>query len=103
MSDLDKLQAELMSDPDYKEYYEQMKPAADISKAMIGARLQLGLTQEDLSKRTGIRQADISRLESCDSNPSLKTLQRIAEGLEMRLKIEFVPLNGSSAPTEDKS
>ena len=40
---------------------------------------------------TGINQADISKLENGNGNPSLRTLERIARGLDMRLKLEFVP------------
>ena len=43
------------------------------------------------SKRTGIAQADISKLENGNANPSLRTLQRLAAGMGMQVKIEFVP------------
>ena len=39
----------------------------------------------------GITQGDISRLENGNANPSLKTLQRLAEGMGMTLKLEFIP------------
>ena len=49
-----------------------------------------GLTQQQLSERTGIAQTDISKLERGNGNPSLRTLQRLAAGMGMRVKIEFV-------------
>ena len=48
------------------------------------------MTQEQLAEATGIHQADISRLEHGTANPSLRTLKRLAAGLGMTLKIEFV-------------
>ena len=36
-------------------------------------------------------QTDISKLERGNGNPSLRTLQRLAAGMGMRIKIEFVP------------
>ena len=60
---------------------------------MLDARTAAGLTQKDLATRTGIAQADISRLENGNANPSLRTLQRLAEGMGMKLKLEFVPVN----------
>ena len=57
---------------------------------MIDARKESGLTQKELSERTGIAQSDISKLERGNANPSLRTLQRLAEGMGMKLKIEFV-------------
>lgn len=50
------------------------------------------LTQKELAKRTGIDQADISKLENGTRNPSLKLLKRLAHGMGMQLKIEFVPM-----------
>ena len=52
-------------------------------------RLQ-GITQKELSERTGIAQGDISKLENGNGNPSLKTLQRLARAMGMHLKIEFI-------------
>jgi transcriptional regulator with XRE-family HTH domain len=54
------------------------------------------MTQKDLSEATGISQADISRLERGTGNPSIKTLQRVANALQMALKIEFVPMQRTS-------
>lgn len=50
------------------------------------------MTEAQLAKATGITQADISRLENGNGNPSLRTLKRLAAGLGMSLKLEFVPL-----------
>ena len=57
---------------------------------MIDARKKSGLTQKQLSERTGIAQADISKLERGNANPSLRTLQRLAAGMGMNVRIEFV-------------
>ena len=58
---------------------------------MIDARKSKGITQKELSERTGIAQGDISKLENGNANPSIKTLQRLASAMGMSLKIEFVP------------
>lgn len=60
---------------------------------MIDARRATGLTQKELAQKTGIAQGDISKLETGNANPSLRTLQRLANGLGMRLKIEFISDN----------
>lgn len=41
--------------------------------------------------KTGIAQGDISKLEHGTANPSVKTLKRLAAGMGMSLKIEFLP------------
>lgn len=81
-----------MQDPEFRAYAEQMQPFADLAKAVVGARIERNLTQQELSRLTGVAQSDISRLESCEGNPSLKTLIRIAEGMDMRLQVSFVPI-----------
>lgn len=81
-----------MQDPEFRAYAEQMQPFADLANAVVGARIERNLTQQELSKLTGVAQSDISRLESCEGNPSLKTLIRIAEGMDMRLQVFFVPV-----------
>ena len=45
------------------------------------------LTQTELSKITGIHQAEISKIERGIGNPSIKTLQRIAKGLGLNLEL----------------
>jgi len=42
-------------------------------------------------ERTSINQADISKLENGIRNPSVNLLKRLADGMGMALKIEFVP------------
>lgn len=91
MTDLNKFREEQLRDPEFQAYYHEMQPLADISKSLIAARMEKNLTQKELSKLTGISQADISRIESCDASPSLRTLQKLAKGLDMQVKIEFIP------------
>lgn len=81
---------EQLQDPQFKEEYEALQPEHAIIQAIINARKQSGLTQKELSKRTGIAQGDISKIEKGNANPSLKTLSRLAEGMNMKLKIEFL-------------
>jgi len=77
----------------FKKEYDALDAEFSIIQAMLDARTAAGLTQKDLAARTGIAQADISRLENGNANPSLRTLQRLAEGMGMKLKLEFVPVN----------
>ena len=78
---------EQMKDPEFKAEWDALDPEF----AVIEARKESGLTQQQLSERTGIAQTDISKLERGNGNPSLRTLQRLAAGMGMRIKIEFVP------------
>lgn len=55
------------------------------------AREVAGMTQKELAEKTGIYQADISRIERGLANPSVSTLKRLAEGMNMNLVIGFEP------------
>jgi len=59
-------------------------------QALTRARASAGMTQLELSKATRIQQGDISRIERGQSNPSLSTLERLADGMGMKLSIQFV-------------
>ena len=84
---------EQMKDAEFKKEYDALDAEFSIIQAMLDARKAAGLTQKDLAARTGIAQADISKLENGNANPSLRTLQRLADGMGMKLKVEFVPAN----------
>jgi len=83
--------AEKMKNPEFKAEYEALEPEFVIMQAMIDARISAGLTQKQLSERAGIAQGDISKMESGNANPSLRTLQRLAGAMNARLRIEFTP------------
>lgn len=68
---------------------ELQKPELQIARALVEARQTKHVTQQQLAERTGIAQADISRLENGNSNPTLRTLQRLADGLEMTVEVGF--------------
>ena len=83
--------AKQMKDEKFKKEYEAIQPEMDVIRAIVDARTSQNLTQKELSERTGINQADISKLENGTRNPSINLLKRLAEGMGMTLKIEFVP------------
>lgn len=82
---------EQLQDPEFAKEYEAIQPEMDIIKAIVDARTSQNLTQKELAARTGINQADISKLENGTRNPTVNLLKRLADGMGMTLKIEFVP------------
>lgn len=92
MSEFQDLLKEQLKDPEFKKEWDDIQPEMDVIRAMMDARISQNLTQKELSERTGINQADISKLENGTKNPSLKLLKKLASGLGMQLKIEFVPM-----------
>jgi ribosome-binding protein aMBF1 (putative translation factor) len=86
-----------LQNPEVKEKYDALQPEYDIIQAMIDARVQQNMTKNDLSAKTRITQADISRIENGTRNPRQSMVKKLAHGLGMQLKLEFVPM-----PTKNK-
>ena len=69
----------LLGDQKFSEY--------ELVRQIIQARTQQGISQKELAYRVRTRQSNISRLESCDYNPTIGFLKKIAEALGMELRI----------------
>ena len=80
-----------MQDPEFAQAYDESQPEMSVIRAMIDARTSQNMTQKELSERTGIAQTEISKLENGTRNPSIKLLQRLADGLGMVLNVSFTP------------
>ena len=91
MKTLKEFKDEQIQDAEFVKEYEAIQPELDVIRAIVDARTSQNMTQKELAERTGINQADISKLENGTRNPSVNLLKRLAEGLGMALKIEFVP------------
>lgn len=89
MDDFTRTLNEQLTDPNFKKEWDALQPERDMITSMIKARNEAGLTQKELAALTGIQQSNISRIEQGDYNPSVKLLQRIAEGMGKQLHIEF--------------
>ncbi len=57
---------------------------------IVRVRQEENMTQAELAKKIGIQQSNVSRLERGRSNPSIEFMERVAQGLGRKLKIEFV-------------
>ena len=89
MSRYDEFFNEMMKDPEVKREFDALEPEFQLIREMIKARREAGLTQKELAERTGLQQSNISRIENGNGNPSLETLNKIAQGLGKKLAISF--------------
>ncbi|MBI2865656.1 MAG: helix-turn-helix transcriptional regulator [Chloroflexi bacterium] len=86
--DLGRYVAEMeASDPGFRAERERLRPQFEFRKALIGARLALGLTQKQLAEKMGTSQAAVARLENGRSWPTLSTLQKLARVLDIDFTI----------------
>ena len=91
MSEFKEFLNEQLKNEEFKKEWDEIQPEMDIIRAIVDARTSQNLTQKQLAELTGIHQSDISKLENGTRNPTINLLKRLAEGLGMVLKIEFVP------------
>lgn len=91
MSDLQKYLEKQLENPEFKKEWDALEPEFNIMQAMIDARKRCNMTQKELAERTGIDQSDISKIETGNANPALSTLKRLADGMDMVLKLEYIP------------
>lgn len=90
MDDFTKHLNELLKDPEFRECWEADEAEFQARSAIIQARIETGMTQQQLAEATGMNQRAISRIESGRTNPTVRTLGRIARGFGKQVKIEFV-------------
>ena len=91
MRKYDNFLAEQLQDEEFKKEYDNLQPEFDVIRAIVDARVSQNFTQKQVAERSGINQADISKLENGTRNPSINLLKRLADGMDMALKIEFIP------------
>jgi len=89
MNELTRLKNELMNNAEFVEEYKNSRVNFEIAKSIIAARCEQNITQKELAEKSGIRQSNISRIETGNCSPNINTLRQIAKGLGRELHIEF--------------
>jgi len=91
--------AKWREDPAYVEAYEALDEEFTLAAALIEARSDANISQEEIARRMQTSQPAVARLEGGHGNPSLNTLRRYAAATGTRLRIVFEPVTASS-PTQ---
>jgi ribosome-binding protein aMBF1 (putative translation factor) len=78
-------------DPRYVAAYESLEEEFTLASALIAARGNADMTQEQVADAMGTTQAVVARLESGKVLPSTRTLERFAKATRTRLRISFEP------------
>lgn len=89
MSDLRKYLEKQLEDPEFRAEYEATRQEYALSRALVEARIAANMTQAELARRSGVRQSNISRIESGTCIPTIATLQALANGMGKELNISF--------------
>lgn len=80
---------ESLKDPEFRKEWEGSEVEYQLGRKLIEARIKGNLSQRDLAKKMGTSQAQISKIEGMNGNPSLSFLKRLAEALGGKLQISI--------------
>jgi len=80
---------EILKNPEFRQSYEASEPEYQLARSLIAARLKKDLTQAQLARKIGTKQSAISRIENMTSLPSVSTLKKISQSLNIPLEIRF--------------
>lgn len=85
---LDKLPG-LMADPEFARAYDESAEEFKLAREIIRARVDAGLSQQELATKMATTQSAVARLESGRHLPSMSTLKKLAKATGTRLSIHL--------------
>ena len=77
------------ADPEYQREFDALEEEFELAAAVIKARFEAGLTQNELAQRMGTTQSAIARIEGGKSSPSTTTLKKLAAATGTRFTVKF--------------
>ncbi len=89
MSKLQTLRRKWRKDPAFRAEYDALEEEFALAAALMDARANADMTQEEVAQRMETSQAYVAKMEGGRINPSIKTLKRFAAATRTRLKITF--------------
>lgn len=72
-------------DPKVKKYVEEFDEKYLFIQTLIKRREELGLTQKDVAKRSGLTQSQVSRIETIAHDPTLSVLWKYCKALDIKI------------------
>jgi len=96
---LDEHIARQLKNPEFARAWEEGEGEYQAQRALIQARIDANMSQRELSQATGIPQKTISLIETGDTNTTVRTLNKLANGMGKVLKISF---EDREAPGDDQ-
>jgi transcriptional regulator with XRE-family HTH domain len=93
---------EWMKNPEFVAAYDALDDQFAVAAALIKARGEADMTQEQVARAMGTTQAVVARLESGRTMPSTRTLKRFAKATRTRLRISFEPVKPHPSVTQKR-
>lgn len=83
----------LLQKPDVRRGFEESAAVANICRALANTRQLVGISQKQLAEKSGVDQAEISRIEAGTQSrgPTLLTLVRLTRAMGIQMQLDVVP------------
>ncbi len=83
--------AEELRDPDFRREWDRTAIARAVALKVLAYRTEHGLSQRELAQKLGMTQPQLARLEAGGHNPTIDTLARLAQTLDIEFAIDVHP------------
>lgn len=83
--------AEQLRDTDFRREWERTAVARAVAVKVVAYRAEHGLSQRALAQKLGMTQPQLARLEAGEHNPTIDTLARLAQTLDVEFAIDIHP------------
>ena len=82
---------EHLRDPDFRREWNRTALAHAVALKMLTYRTEQGLSQRALAQKLGMTQPQVARMELGEHNPTIDTLARLAQALDVEFVIDVRP------------
>ena len=89
MDEWQAFRAELLQDTEVQEAYDARAMERELARAVMQQRIDQRVTQKEMAGKMRMPQGNVSRLESGSLSPTIATLQKAAQALNVPLEIRF--------------
>ncbi len=83
--------AEELRDPDFRREWDRTAIARAVALKVLAYRTEHGLSQRGLARKLSMTQPQLARLEAGEHNPTIDTLARLAQTLDIEFAIDVHP------------
>lgn len=78
----------LENDIELKKAYEYAQLEYEVLKQLVKMRNEMGLSQSDVAKKSGLTQQMVSRIETVGNSPTLRNFLKYVDSLGLEIKLE---------------
>jgi ribosome-binding protein aMBF1 (putative translation factor) len=83
--------ADELRDPDFRREWDRTTVARAVALKVLTYRTEHGLSQRALAKKLDMTQPQLARFEAGEHNPTIETLARLAQTLDIEFAIDVRP------------